>query len=1688
MIFPGIFLYLTFCGRSLAQEQTYVITAPKVIRAGASEKMVIQAFGYEQEFSVTISLKSFPDKQTSYASGHIQLTPATKFQGSVSLMIQPKDLGNTDPNNLVTSVYLEAVSPHFTKEKKMRVTYENGFLFIQTDKPVYTPDQSVKVRLYSLNEELRPAQRSAMLTFVDPEGVEVDLLKEEDLTGVISFPDFKIPPYPKYGIWRIKAQYQKDFTTSAEAKFQVKEYAMPSFSVTIEPEKNFISSDHFESFGIIVKASYFYNKRVAKANVYIRFGIIQGTEKTIMPKAMKFREMNDGVADFNFNTQAAVREIGYHSLEELNGFSLYIAVTVLESTGGHSVESELTSVKYVLSPYKLNLVATPLFMKPGLPFYFKVQVKDTSDEPVRNIPVVFTASTFSEQMEETLVYEGSDSGRRQNTRSDGTVLFVVNVPPGSKELAFQLRTADAKLPEDNQASKNYVAKSYISPSGSYLYIDWASIHRVLHVGDFLNINIHLLSRYLDKIHHYSYLILSKGKIVSYGTQDKTQSSVYQSLTFQLTYEMVPSARLLVYYIVTREGTAELVADSVWLNVEQKCGNSIEVQLTTSQASHKPGQVVSLSLKSQFGSFIALSSMDKAIYGITGRKKRPMERALLQLENSDLGCGAGGGQNNIDVFRLAGLTFLTNANAEDSKEADEACDAIVRSVRSTISEEIEKKVSRYRHKEVQKCCRSGAEQYPVSQTCSQRASRIRSVPVCIKAFLDCCEFANKLRLTESDKVLLLARMQLEAFLDVDEPEIRSYFPESWLWEVHQVARLKTLSVTLPDSLTTWEIQGVGISDKGICVADALQVEVVKKLFLNVHIPYSVVRGEHIELRGSVYNYRNFRSRFCAKMSVGEGICLFRGSTRDQHGVQSTLCGRPRVIEDSSVASVTFKILPLEIGLHTVNFTLQNEFNGETVVRTLRVMPEGIQKEIYEGHTLDPQGVYGTVKREVEFQHRIPPDMVPKTRLDRTLTIKGHLLGEVITTVLDSDGINFLANLPKGSAETELMNIIPVFYVYHYLERTNSWDALGLATVTSRVSMQRRMKEGIIRILSYQKKDFSYTMWMDGQSSAWTTAFALRILGQVSSYTSVEQASVCSSLAWMIDYCQMEDGSFREISSYQPVKLQGTLRKEQQEKTMYLTAFSLIGFEKAIHLCPLQKIQDAKNKAADYLLQNFQSAQSTFSLAVVTYALTLAKSNQAGARAAYTALKREALVKVNPLYRFWKDSFNKVDQHAPSDGSAKMVETTAYALLSTLLYGDQTYANPIVRWLSEQQRYGGGFYSTQDTINALEALTEYSILIRRLELDMNIKVSYKNHGDFHQYRVTRSNYIEKPVEVPLYDDIEVRTGSNTGLATVNMRSVYYKISTSEDTCNFELKIEAKLPEGKEVSDSAYWIKYGDSRHRHLVACAKYKPSRLEPRSASSHAVMDISLVSGLEAYAEDLSILANGVDHLISNYEIKDGHVVAQVDSIPTGEFLCIGFRVAEIFRVGMPSPRTFTVYEYHAPDKQCTIFYNLYGEDSFVKLCEGSECKCMEAECGRMQNRLDSSVSLRSRREAACQNDIAYVYKVNILSSSEEGSFVKYTATLLNLYKRGEAFAQKNEEIIFIKKKTCNNVQFSLGENYLIMGKEALKTGHGASIKYQYPLDGMTWIEWWPSASSCYSCQNFVATMQHFANYLLINGC
>ncbi|OCT67066.1 hypothetical protein XELAEV_18038347mg [Xenopus laevis] len=922
MIWLNVALLLALHGYCLCQEKTYLVTGPRTWRIGALETVVVQAFGQHGDFSIRINLLSYPDKKITYATQHLVLNNGNNYQGLVKLMIQPQDFPKHSASDPMPFIYLQALSNAFNKEEQVPVSYRNGFLFIQTDKPFYTPDQSVKIRVYSMDEELKPGRRKVVLTFKDPEEVKVDTIEEDDLTGIISFPYFKIPANPKYN----------------------------------------------------------------------------------------------------------------HVL-----------------LSGRVEESENADVKFVLSPYTLKLVGTPLFVKPTLPYYIKVQLRDTLDKPVGNIPLTLSGDMVKEDgSPEDLIIQQQ---RISTDRNLGIGLFILNIPSDIVSLDFTIKTDDSSLPEENQATATHVAVSYQSLTKSYLYINWAREREVLHVNNFLNVQLVPNSPYIAKLNHYSYL-------------------------------------------------------------------------------------------------------------------------------------------------------------------------------------------------------------------------------------------------------------------------------------------KTLSVTLPDSLTTWEFQGVGMSDKGLCVADQFKVTAFKDFFIDVQLPYSIVRGEQIQIKVVVFNYRN---------------------------------------SDAKASGVTTGLLPLEVGLHPISFTLSSS-SQETVKKTLRVVPEGIKKERNAGFTLDPQGIRGVARRRQEISYKIPSNIVPKSKVSRILSISGNILGEVINTVVKSEGINYLVSLPKGSAETELMRVVPIFYVYHYLETNKRWDLLGTNILAAQIDMQRKMRDGVNSILSFRGKDFSYSIWKEGKPSAWLTAFALKIFGEMEKYVYVNKMSVCNSITWLLDKCQLRDGSFIDQSGYQPGKLQGTVPSESEERSLYLTAYVFIGIQKSFHMCPLEEVKEGLRRSEEYLSKNIRRAKSTFTLAIMGYALASWDVSLASVRYVKGALEREAYVIESgdlPIQRYWKDSLKKVDATTPSVETARMVETTAYALLMYLKLALKDYYNPVVRWLKEQQRYGGGFYSTQ-----------------KLTLNMGVQVSYKKSGDFKNYRLTETSSFTRPEEVPLPEDIIVSTSSANGIASVHVQTVYNIISPPQEKCRFDLRIGKKL----------------------------------------------------------------------------------------------------------------------------------------------------------------------------------------------------------------------------------------------------------------------------------------------------------
>ncbi|XP_043096088.1 complement C5 [Puntigrus tetrazona] len=1673
-------LHLFFCVG--VQERVYLITAPKLLRLDASEKVLVQLFGYEQELTVHLYLKNTlaPDHKE-YASQSLKLNAANNYQASASLRIMPTDFPKED-----TYVYLQAVSSAFSAHEKIPVTTVNGFLFIQTDKPLYTPEQQVQVRVYSLNEELRKSGRAVTLTFVDPDGIKVEMIDMTDIIGAKPLlPPFKIPLKPTFGIWKIVATYADSFETTATAEFEVKEYVLPSIFIHVEPRDSYVSKMNFESFRLKISAKYVHGTPVSSADIFLTFGYSTPEETVMIPETFKRYMLNNGQIEVFLDIKSALSSMpdGPQSLSAMkeNSF-LRVRVLLQESTGGISQEAVISNVKFVETPFTMTLISTPPFIKPGLPYSMRVLVKDPVGKPVQGMPVKTRATvTTADGRPDTLKFLGHLDTLTSTSGRDGIAYFTCNIPANVKRAEFTFEIQHASW---SQAPLKLKAEAYESVNHRYLYIDLPE-SSAFEVGQYIYTNVFFDFRDYLSLKTFSYQVLSRGKVVQFKTV-KWDGEKTQNINIKITPDMVPSARLLVYYVLYGEEKAELVADSTWIDVKAKCVNNLNVDITVPNHVYKPKDKVELRVSTQsIDSLVAFSAVDTALYSLKSNEKDPLKKVLQYVERSDLGCGKGGGKNNADVFDRVGLMFITNANAKTSRTGG-TCSDLVRPKRSVdLAHKFEQHAKKY--KAFRNCCSVGTVSNPTLESCEQRSQRltypayfdVNRKKLCKQAFTECCNFALNHRQQKTDEIIL-SRTAVDFLLDVTPSQIRSYFPESWLWEEH-TSKSGSVSITkiLPDSLTTWELKAVGVFNEGICLSEE-KIQVSQDISVDVPLPYSMVRGEQIELRGSVYNQRHSSTRFSVTLTATEGVCVFRGSQPGKHE-------KPHEnIEGRSVALVSFYIMALEAGTHTLTFTLKTAFGTESVVKKLKVVPEGIRKEIQSGGRIDPNGVFGTSMRKLELKNVVPPNIVPKSTVDRILTVHGEVLGELLSIINSPEGLKQLTNLPRGSAEVELMGLLPIYYVYHYLEKTEKWGILGKEAEASEKELMRKMQAGITSIMSFKlKNEYAFSMWSnkDKSASTWVTALMIKTLaGMHECRVPFESKVLTNTIHWLIKNCQNNDGSFSEKSKTLPLKLMGA-GADVTEKTVFLTSFVMIGIKNAMKVpgVNLQVFKNAVDRGAQYIISNSKKIKSLYARAIASYALTLADIHSMPGVSLYEEIKKQAQVDGEPgTVRFWQESKPDKDSLKPSDVTAKTVETTVYVLLNALTRGEVAYAKPILNWLTQDQRYGGGVHSTQDSILTLEAITKYSILASQATLDMVVDIEYKTKGDISRIRLTQQKPVHKPIEMLKNDDIILKTAMTTGVSFATLRTVYYAMTENNKNCRFDLSINV----------SRHFLYSDDPMllSQRIVACAKYKPPQNSVETESGLTVMEINLPTGVTPIQEDLDMYQNGLESRISDYKITGDQVILQIDSIPSENY-CVGFRIQEEFKVGMASASVFRVYEFYAPEDQCIKLYHKQSR-RLLRLCEGDQCHCMAAECCNFKSTIDSTITVERLKKDMCKETMKYALKVIVESSEAAGDFVTYKAKVEAVLKKEQTDDLKaDSEIDLVTKEACNSTNFEVGKQYLIMTAESITIKVNHDYKYKFPLDSHAWVYWWPFDYDCRDdCKQYASVLGDFQFYFLFSGC
>ncbi|XP_074917273.1 venom factor-like [Chelonoidis abingdonii] len=1636
---------------AVSHSQLYSLITPNVLRVESEEKVVVEAHGLNAPIAVTVTVRDFPLKKHILYQVQTDLNPANGMMGTAVIKVPTKNIIKDSKQNQY--VVVQAKFPQQTLEKVVLVHFHSGYIFIQTDKTIYTPGSTVLYRIFTVGHKMEPVSKSLIVEFETPESIIVKQIpiSASLKSGILSL-SHNLPEIISLGTWKITARYEDSPQQTFSAQFDVKEYVLPSFEVILEPSEKFLYIDSNEDFRVSITARYLYGKKL-DGHAFVLFGVKMDDEKRSIPQSLKRISIGEGEGKATLTR--AMLQAQFANLNELVGHSLYVSVTVLTESGSNMVEAEKTGINIVTSPYQIHFTKTPKYFKPGMPFELMVYVTNPDGSPAPHVPVQA---------------EGFQSAGL--TQGYGTAKLIINMPGDRQQVSITVKTAHPNLPANRQASKSMVAEAYQSQGGSQNYLHLAVTASELKPGDNLPVNFHLKSNspaVLNQIKYFTYIILNKGKIIRVGRQARQAGQNLVTMSLPITPDLIPSFRIVAYYQV---GNSEIVADSVWLDIQDTCMGTLVVKGATDEDRriHEPGTPVKLKLEGDHRAYVGLVAVDKGVYILNKKHKITQSKIWDLVEKSDIGCTAGSGKNNLGVFTDAGLALETSNRISTAQRTDPECPQATKRRRRSVQliEYKANKVADYQDRKLKKCCEDGMHENPMGHNCEKRIGYILDTDECKKTFLDCCNYIKTIRdKLQRELHLELARSDLdEDFMSDEDISSRSQFPESWLWQVEQLIERpnelgissKTVSIFLKDSVTTWEVLAVSLSEtKGICVADPYEIKVMKNFFIDLRLPYTVVRNEHVEIQAILYNYQEQNLKVRLELMHNPVFCSASTSEAKYQQILD--------IKAKSFLAVPLVIVPLQLGSHYIEVKAVGwgSFVADGVKKNLKVVPEGMRTtKTIMSVLLDPSTKGAGGVQEVKVKAADIDDIVPDTESETKIRIQGNPVTMIVENSIDGTNLKHLILTPSGSGEENMIGMTAPVIATIFLDSTEQWERFG---VERRAEAIKLIMRGYTQQMAYKKPDFSYAAYKDRPASTWLTAYVVKVFALAQKLVPIESQVICGAVKWLILEKQKPDGGFQENAPVIHEEMVGGYKGAEPDVS--LTAFVLVALEEAKDNCKDQVsgLEVSISKAADYLAQRYQSLTRPYTVALASYALAMVgKLNT-----------EKTLMKASKEGNRWEE---------PNTHNFNM-EGTSYALLALLKMKKYELTGPIVRWLREQNYYGGGYGSTQATIMVFQALAQYQIDIPQHK-DMNLFVSIflSHHAMPLKFRISNENaLLARTAELKWNENFTVKA-EGTGQATVTVMIIYNaKLKEDESQCKkFDLRVSVEEARGVKKPDGAM-------RSVYIKICIRF----LGVVDATM-SIIDVSMLTGFSPDVEDLKRLSQGVNRYISKYEIDKaplnrGNLRIYLDKVSHREDECLQFKAHQFFEVRLIQPASVTVYDYYTIDDRCTKFYHPSKQSGlFNMICHGGICRCAEESCF-MQQKIEGPITLTRRMEEACKPGVDYVYKTRLVRSEEVSRSDYYTMEILEIFKTGFDENPQGKTRPFISHVTCReSLRLEHNKDYLIWGLRNDLCPRKDELSYIIGKD--TWIEKWPNEDECQESdfQKLCPEFLEFSEAMTMFGC
>ncbi|XP_075965224.1 complement C4-like [Anarhichas minor] len=1701
-IFSILFLFLTVeCSAS-----RFFISAPRVFHVGVNEKVFVQMGNSHLNTPVTLYLEHESSGTVVSGKAITQFTMEGEIK-IVELMIDRELMSRVPQHFKRRYLMLVAESPSFgfRTETKVLISKHRGYIFIQTDQPIYNPTQKVRYRMFTLDHTLRPTQEVFHIAVYNAVGNRVMRTIHTAKGGILQG-TFTIPDVSKLGTWKITAHYEDDEANAASREFKVQKFVLPSFEVNIAMEQSYILLKA-EQFDFSILARYSHGEKV-KGAYHCQVGVMERDRtrsQKMKPVFIRGLELTGSVKDGAAAASLQRADLNVHlqkqqnkTLSELqqSGAQLYLRVFVTNIQSGEMQEAEVY-LPIISHKYTMDLSRTRSYVLPGYPLDVVVVVRLPDGSPAAGVPVKIDVLPRS-----------SEESWQGTTDQEGAVYPVFNIPTAAQ--------ITVKVSVDGQQQEKEIQPAS-SPSNSYLYLSFTN--KMYSVGEVLTVDYNTVNG--PTLGFIYYMVLSHGILIKTGSL-RFGTSVKHNL--EITSDMVPSFRLIGYYY---NALGAIIADSVWVDVRDECELKVKVEL---KGPFQPGKrsEIELDLYGQRAR-VALLAVDKAIYALNADNKLTAKQVFSSMQSYDLGCSYSGGSDTASVLTDAGLSYVSQSQSmwKNSFGCDSQAARQRRAV--DIQQEMMTIKSNFSDEQMQECCARGFSLIPMRRTCQERVTRVSLVvkdPACAGAFLKCCLEGERLRQKkiQEDAQKGLGRTADVAdieqfFMDTAAQYIRRFFPPSFEFKEFDVDGKKRHRLTLPDSITTWEIQVITLSPAtGFCVVKPSELRAFKDAFVSLQLPYSVKKYEQLSISPVIYNYGEDRLQVAVHMEQTEGLCS-PGSATTTSFVNIT-------VEPQSSQLVSFSAVPMVTGSIPIKirlYDIENERGIDAIEKTLSVLTEGLEKREEETRVYKFDG---RSTKTFNISGMLPDNTVPDSSSNIFISAEGDGFGSSLArNLLSPQKVAQLIVLPTGCLQqTMAFKMAPTLSAVRYLDLSDQWIDMPAG---ARDDALDKIETGYIRILTFKKPDGSYGAWSSVPSSNWVTALVVKVLSLVAQRQTasfgeqgrkarfVPEEEIRHSVSYLLSI-QNTDGSFGDPH---PVLHRGVMKD-----VVAMTAFISLALHRSLQFLQIELRNNAEASLArstTYLQSHLEEIQHPYAVAITVYCLAVCLPKGTDHSAAWTKLLTLATKGTNGCY-LWTANANPQNQ---AHADAITVETTAYALLVAVELGHTKWADKTACWLTTQENYFGGYKSSQDTIMALEALAEYE-LKRSVRPEVNLIAEFRVQGKQDIVRLAFENTKEK-VET----DLKRFSGNNimvqltgTGQTKLKIVKAYHLLDPNDDcdvvsisvTVEGKVKYTAKVTENYEYYDDfdnneepevrvpRSAIEWFDARTRNrrdldnnlnsdeavtYTICVSHSLNV----NLTGMAIADITLLSGFEVVTEDLDRLRETPEIYISHYEVSYGRVLLYFNELFESEE-CISFDAIQKVPMGLLQPAPAVFYDYYEPNRRCTVFYSAPQRSKMVsKLCSEDVCQCAERPCHKMQNTFQSEsgrrITKNVRLEHACFfPTVDYAYMVEVLNVSMKSNFELYKINVNEVLRsHGDILVKENSIRVLAKRRHCKG-QLDVGKQYLIMGKDGSTTDSNGKI--QYLLESNTWVERKPSAEDCKKSAHKIACKQFngFTDEYKIDGC